>query len=74
MNEAVRYRAYIGGQFVDAENGAVFESEDPFSGDMWALIPRCTAADVNRAVEAADKAFANGPWPQMTATARGVLL
>jgi acyl-CoA reductase-like NAD-dependent aldehyde dehydrogenase len=74
MNEAVRYRAYIGGQFVDAENGAVFESEDPFSGDMWALIPRCSAADVNRAVEAADKAFANGPWPQMTATARGVLL
>ncbi len=74
MREPVRYRAYIGGEFVDAESGEVFESEDPFSGDTWALIPRCTAADVNRAVEAADKAFNSGPWPYLTATARGALL
>src|SRR5262249_1008024 len=40
----------------------------------WAQIPRCTAADVNRAVEAADRAFNTGPWPALTATARGNLL
>ena len=70
----VRYQAFIGGAFVDAEKGAVFESEDPFSGEIWALIPRCTAADVDRAVEAAHKAFMTGPWPAMTASARGALL
>src|SRR5580765_3643812 len=72
--QQVRYCAYIGGEFTAAANGAVFESEDPFSGDQWALIPRCTAADVNRAVDAADKAFTTGPWPAMTPTARGALL
>ncbi len=69
MSELKRYQAYIGGQFVDAEGGAVFESEDPFSGEAWALVPRCTPADVDRAVEAAHKAFSSGPWPALTATA-----
>jgi (Z)-2-((N-methylformamido)methylene)-5-hydroxybutyrolactone dehydrogenase len=70
----VRYQAFIGGAFVDAANGAVFESEDPFSGESWALVPRCTAADVERAVEAAHKAFTTGPWANLTASARGQLL
>ena len=70
----VRYRAFIGGQFVDAEKGEVFESEDPFSGEKWALVPRCRAADADRAVEAAHKAFTGGPWPALTASARGQLL
>ncbi len=74
MSELKRYQAYINGQFVDAAGGAVFESEDPFSGDVWALVPRCGPTDVDRAVEAAHKAFSTGPWPALTATARGQLL
>jgi aldehyde dehydrogenase (NAD+) len=74
MSEPKRYQVYIGGRFSDAESGAVFESEDPFSGEAWALVPRCGPADVERAVEAAHKAFASGPWPAMTASARGRLL
>jgi len=70
----VRYQAFIGGEFTDAASGAVFDSEDPFSGDIWARIPRCGAADVNRAVDAAYDAFTSGPWPAMTASARGQLL
>jgi aldehyde dehydrogenase (NAD+) len=72
--DQVRYKTFIGGEWTDAANGAVFESEDPFSGESWALVPRCTAADVDRAVEAADKAFTSGPWPALTASARGQLL
>jgi len=72
--EPKRYQAFINGQFVDALSGAVFESEDPFSGEVWALIPRCDARDVERAVEAAYRAFATGPWPALTPTARGQLL
>jgi (Z)-2-((N-methylformamido)methylene)-5-hydroxybutyrolactone dehydrogenase len=74
MTAAKPYQAYIDGRFTDAESGAVFESEDPFTGEVWALVPRCGPADVDRAVEAAHRAFGSGAWPALTASARGLLL
>jgi acyl-CoA reductase-like NAD-dependent aldehyde dehydrogenase len=70
----VKYQAFIGGAWIDAANGATFESEDPFSGDVWALVPRCGKGEADRAVEAAHRAFVSGPWPALTPTARGQLL
>ena len=72
--QPVRYQAFIGGEFVDSVDYGVLESEDPFSGETWALVPRCTAADVDRAVEAAYRAFTTAPWASMTPSARGQLL
>ena len=43
-------------------------------GTAWALIARSTAEDVNRAVDAADRAFNEGEWPALTPTQRGHLL
>ncbi len=40
-----------------ASSGEVFESDDPYRGAPWALIPRGTADDVDRAVRAAHRAF-----------------
>jgi hypothetical protein len=37
-------------------------------------MPEAREADVDRAVAAATRAFRDGPWPAMTATARGKLL
>jgi (Z)-2-((N-methylformamido)methylene)-5-hydroxybutyrolactone dehydrogenase len=68
-----QYRMFIGGEWVDAADGATFETKDPFTGEAWATLPRAKKADVDRAVEAADKAF-NGEWARMTASARGLLL
>ena len=65
---------YINGQFVDAASGDTFESDDPFQGGPWALIPRGAAADVDRAVRAAHRAFTSGDWPRLTASRRGALL
>jgi aldehyde dehydrogenase (NAD+) len=65
---------YIDGQFVDAASGDTFESDDPFVGGPWALIPRGAAVDVDRAVRAAHKAFTSGDWPRLTASRRGALL
>jgi (Z)-2-((N-methylformamido)methylene)-5-hydroxybutyrolactone dehydrogenase len=31
---------YIGGEWVDARSGETFESIDPFTGRVWAEIPR----------------------------------
>ncbi|HYH22901.1 MAG TPA: aldehyde dehydrogenase [Azospirillum sp.] len=67
------YQLHIDGQWCEPAGGERFESHNPYTGKPWALIPKGTAADVERAVEAADRAF-NGPWRALTATARGALL
>jgi len=69
-----RYKMFIDGQWVDAASGDHFESDDPFLASPWALIPRGAAADVDRAVRAAHKAFISGEWPKLTASRRGALL
>lgn len=63
----------IGGKRVEAASGEYFESINPFTAKAWALVPRAGAEDVNRAVDAARKAF-YGEWRSMTATARGATL
>jgi aldehyde dehydrogenase (NAD+) len=64
----------IGGERVDASSGEHFESFNPFTGKPWALIPRATPADVDRAVAAARTAFHDPAWSNLTATQRGALL
>ena len=68
------FQLYIDGAFCDAEGGASFESLDPATGKAWAIMPKASAADTERAVRAAHEAFLQGPWPALTATARGKLL
>jgi len=65
---------YVGGEWIDAGSGDSFESDNPYLGEPWALIPRGTAADVDRAVRAAHAAFTSGEWPRLTASKRGALL
>jgi acyl-CoA reductase-like NAD-dependent aldehyde dehydrogenase len=65
---------YVGGQWIDASSGDCFESDDPYRGEPWALIPRGTAGDADRAVQAARQAFTTGPWPALTPSRRGALL
>ena len=69
-----KYQMFIGGHWVDASSRDLFESDDPFQGRPWALIPRGTAADVDLAVRAAHRAFTEGAWPSLTASRRGALL
>lgn len=71
MTELVRYRMLIDGAWVDAGDGGAFESMNPATGEPWAVIPEATAADVGRAVEAAHRAFTEGPWSRTTPTERG---
>jgi aldehyde dehydrogenase (NAD+) len=67
-----RFQHYIDGAFEDG--AASFESLDPATGLAWATMPMAGAADVDRAVKAAHRAFVSGAWPALTATARGKLL
>ncbi|MFF0924566.1 aldehyde dehydrogenase [Rhizobium leguminosarum] len=67
-----RFQHYIDGEFSDGE--ASYPSIDPASGAVWAEMPEAREGDVDRAVNAADKALYDGPWPKLTATQRGKLL
>jgi acyl-CoA reductase-like NAD-dependent aldehyde dehydrogenase len=67
-----RFALYIDGDFV--ETAEAFESLDPATGKVWALMPAAGETEVNRAVEAADRAFHDPSWTDLTATQRGKLL
>ncbi len=69
-----RYQMLIGGEWVDAEGGETFETDNPYLGAPWALVPRGKSADVDRAVEAARKAFRAPDWGGISASARGALM
>ena len=68
-----KHQMLIGGQWTDPAGGQWFPSENPFTGQAWAEIPRGNADDVYKAVKAAWEAF-RGPWRAMTASARGAVL
>jgi aldehyde dehydrogenase (NAD+) len=68
-----RYDHHIDGANVPPRSREYLPTEDPFTGNAWALIARGSAADADAAVEAADKAF-HGPWSRLSATERGHLL
>ena len=68
------YQTYIDGKWCEASSGKKFQTHDPYTGEPWALIPECDAKDVDRACEAAWRAFDKGPWAAMTQTARGKVL
>ncbi|MBB2671611.1 UNVERIFIED_ORG: aldehyde dehydrogenase (NAD+) [Rhizobium esperanzae] len=67
-----RFQHYIDGEFSDGE--ASYPSIDPATGAVWAEMPEAREADVDRAVNAAERALYEGPWAKMTATQRGKLL
>ncbi len=68
------FQTFIDGKWCNAASGKTFKTYDPYTGEAWAEIPECDASDVDKACNAAAKAFESGPWPGMTQTARGALL
>lgn len=69
-----KYAMYIDGRFVEAASGEWFDSFNPFTGEPWAQIARGGPADADAAVLAAHRALTQGPWAQLTASQRGMLL
>ena len=51
------YQAFIGGGWADSASGDTMEVIAPATGETIAEVPRCSAEDVDRAVEAAKKAL-----------------
>ena len=72
-DELAGYRMTIGGRSVDALSGRTFESENPYTGRSWAVVPDGGPEDVDAAVAAARVAF-EGEWGATTGFARAALL
>jgi aldehyde dehydrogenase (NAD+) len=64
------YKLFIGGEFVDAADGATFDTTNPSTGEVVATVAKGGPHDVERAVAAAREAFDAGPWPGMRPSER----
>lgn len=71
---ATKHRMLIDGQFVAAQSGKTFAVYNPATGSEITQVPEADAADIDRAVKAARRAFDAGPWPRMSPSERGQLL
>jgi len=67
-----RYGNYIGGQWVPPVKGAYFENISPVTGKPFCEVPRSTAEDIEKALDAAHAAKA--AWGKTTYTERAVIL
>jgi (Z)-2-((N-methylformamido)methylene)-5-hydroxybutyrolactone dehydrogenase len=72
--ELRRYKMLVGGEWVEARSGKTFESTNPYTGRVWATAPVADEEDVDAAVQAARRAFDEGPWGKMTGTERARLI
>ena len=66
------YKNFVGGEWVDAAEGGVEEIVNPATGEIIAEVPKGTEADVDRAVQAAKKAYPE--WRETTPGERAEVL
>src|SRR5271166_1881067 len=67
-------KMFIDGKFVDAASGKTFPSYNPATGEVMAKVAEGDREDINRAVQAARKAFDSGKWTKMSGSERGRLM
>src|SRR3954467_10751162 len=66
------YKILVGGEFVDSVSGERMDVIAPATGEVIAEVPRCSADDVDRAVDAASKALPD--WLERAPEERSDLL
>ncbi len=67
-------RLLIDNEWVESESGKTFPNINPATGEEIAQVAEADAADVDKAVKAARRAFEHGPWRKTSASERGRLL
>lgn len=66
-------RLFIGGEFVESASGKTFPTKNPATGEVIVEVYEADQEDVDRAVEAAERAFM-GSWSKLTPSERGKLI
>ncbi|MFN2387131.1 MAG: aldehyde dehydrogenase family protein [Thermoanaerobaculia bacterium] len=70
----LRTDLFIGGEFVPSASGKRFATSNPATGETLADIAEAGREDLDRAVDAARRAFETGPWADMKPRDRGRIL
>ncbi|GAB3499653.1 aldehyde dehydrogenase family protein [Flexivirga lutea] len=70
---ASSYGLFIGGEFVDAAEGTSFKTVNPATEEKLADVSEASAADVDRAVRAARRAY-DRSWSRLSGAERGKYL
>jgi acyl-CoA reductase-like NAD-dependent aldehyde dehydrogenase len=68
-----KYQLMIDGQWIDAESGKTFTTPNPSTGETLAEVAEADKADIDKAVDAARRAF-EGKWSKISARDRGRML
>lgn len=68
------YQLYIDGEWSEAASGESFPTFNPANGEKIADIAKAGEEDTVRAIEAARRAFDEGPWPRMSGKERADLV
>ena len=63
-----RQQAYVGGKWIDADNGSTSDVTNPATNEVIGTIPKMGAAETRRAIEAANNALPT--WRALTAKER----
>lgn len=66
------HQMFIGGEWVDAVSGATFDDMNPYTGDVYARVPKGDAKDVDRAMAAAYAA--RKPWSATPPLERSLII
>ena len=67
-------RLFIGGEWTAPAGTATIDVISPTTEEVVGRVPDATAADMDKAVAAARRAFDSGPWPRMTPAERAAVL
>jgi aldehyde dehydrogenase (NAD+) len=67
------YQLFIGGEWVESESKKTFPTLNPTNGETLALVPAGNEKDINKAVEAAWKAYKTD-WSRADGAKRGKIL
>jgi len=70
--ELLQTQAFVGGSWIDADDGSTFAVTNPATGEVIAKVAKCGADETRRAIEAAERAQID--WRQKTASERSRLL
>lgn len=70
----MREELFINGVWVKPSSGEYLNVINPATEEMFHQVAAGTAPDIDKAVQAARDAFDNGPWPNMSAPERAIVL
>ena len=68
------FKLFINGEYTDAAGGETFTTSDPATNEAIGEVAKAGKEDAVRAIEAARKAFDEGPWPKMSGKERAAKL